>query len=454
MAVATWNYKIQVPVSLGSPSIELADFTTPLLVGSSMGAGFTDAYREYRSVGDVAGDSDLNAALTNILTKMFAQASRPPKVVVGKLGLVANVWRLSGLAPGAVGNKITVTVLAQSAEFTSASGAETPAAIVDALKAALDGIDPALDITTLDEGDTLLITGDVLGEDLGVSVAVTGTAAATATEVTEAQDWDARLQALYDATSWYYLLTESAVTADILKAAVWAESAKRLYLPQSLEAGILDASVTDDIAAQLVTALYQQTGLVYSSSNTDYKAAAYCANRAAFDPGLRSAPWDAVPLVGLTPESITPTQRAAALASKVNLFLKLRGLSVMGEGTVAAGYDIDHVITANWIQTRMEEAIASLKTRLAAAGMKLELTRQGQTAVLTEAKTVLSQAQRAGAIKAGWQVSAPDIGAIPLADYSAGIMRYSFGADPVKTAKQVQGQGYVFDGAAELQLAA
>lgn len=96
--------------------------------------------------------------------------------------LKKNVWRISGLAPGSAGNTITLTVLGEEVVFTSATGAETPAAIVDAFTVGLDAL--FLDVVAFDEGDTLLLTGQNKGEALGVGVAVTGSATATPTQVT------------------------------------------------------------------------------------------------------------------------------------------------------------------------------------------------------------------------------------------------------------------------------
>jgi len=290
----------------------------------------------------------------------------------------------------------------------------------------------------------------VAGQLLGLTVAVTGTAAATATHTTTAATWTSELDKLRDAASWYYLLLEAQTNTINLAAAAWAEINKRLFVAQTTDANVLDADKTSDLAAQLQTLNYNQTAVVYSSSNTDWRAAAYVGARAGFDPEQRSAPWNKILATGQEPESITSTQKAAAEGKSANLALRSRGVVVFGPGKVAAGYDIELIVSANWLQARMEEELAQTLLNRTSAGLKTEYTPDGVEVLLNVMRSVLSRAQRARHIQRGYKVLSVDVDGLSDAVVDSGVLSPEWRAEPVKSITKVNGTGLLFRGSVSL----
>ena len=94
--------------------------------------------------------------------------------------------------------------------------------------------------------------------------------------------------------------------------------------------------------------------------------------------------------------TITGTQKSQLDANNVNHALPCFGTSTyVDEGVVISGSPIYHVFTEDWLENRLRNAVAKVKTNLANRRRKLPMDSTGQALVLSEIRAVMQQAIRA-----------------------------------------------------------
>lgn len=94
--------------------------------------------------------------------------------------------------------------------------------------------------------------------------------------------------------------------------------------------------------------------------------------------------------------TITGTQKSQLDANNINHALPCFGTSTyVDEGVVISGVPIYHVFTEDWLENRLRNAVAKVKTNLANRRRKLPMDSTGQALVLSELSAVMQQSLRA-----------------------------------------------------------
>lgn len=241
------------------------------------------------------------------------------------------------------------------------------------------------------------------------------------------------IQAVDD--DWVGVAIASRDVSDIEAVGVACEALDKIFVAQANTAGILTSTfptgLTDIVGLD-------HTALVYDLADADWADAIWLANRLAFSPDEKSAPWEA-PLKGTTDYSATinSTEKGYALGHNVNLILPYGAApTFVGPGVVMSGKPIYEVLTAIWMKIRMRERLAAMVIRYTSAGDKIPLTPAGQYAVKSELDAVLQTAVAAGHIVTGQYVIEPQT--LSDSDKSTRTMRFRIRA-------QIQGSAYLFD---------
>jgi len=185
-----------------------------------------------------------------------------------------------------------------------------------------------------------------------------------------------------------FLITDATLDADKLAIAALVETTEKFYITSSGAAAII-AGTAGHLFLQMKALSYTRTFYMYSSlSGTGAPEAAWAGRFAPVDIG--STIWIYKPVVGITPENLTPTQEANLEACNANWYTTVDGdKQVMyGENKVASGEYIDVMLGVQWIITRMRERVWG--TMLNAA--KINYDNAGIGKIQSDVMTVLAEA--------------------------------------------------------------
>jgi len=179
------------------------------------------------------------------------------------------------------------------------------------------------------------------------------------------------------------------------------------------------ADPVSDIASILKLNSYDRTFLVYTASSSNHVEAAWVGLNAPEAAG--SITWNFKSLSGVTPESLTSTEKAVLASKNCNFFIEKAGINIMQNGVTSEGEFIDIMQGTDYIQARLEENVFGTL----ASEKKVSFTNQGIDVVKSLVKQVLLQAvdQRILASSPAPTVTAPDISAISSGDKSDRILR-------------------------------
>lgn len=231
---------------------------------------------------------------------------------------------------------------------------------------------------------------------------------------------------------WYGLCvtgTKGFTEADILLVAAWVESRSKLYAAQSSDAAVT-AGTAGNIAEDLNTASYSGTFLTWHSVNTEPAAVQALASLLAVNPDVATTILAHKILPGIPKQTqLTDTQIANILADKANVYSEVKGLGSYQKGTAGSGNFADIRLTQNWMEARMEEAIAQVLSDFSNRGSKVPYDDTGIALFENVARRVLRNAVRANHIVRDSEVvDAPLFKDVLPADRTARILRLSFSA--------------------------
>jgi hypothetical protein len=193
---------------------------------------------------------------------------------------------------------------------------------------------------------------------------------------------------------WYGIAQDSRDSTDIVALSTAIESlaggsdgARKLYIAQSSDASLLDASLPAGLAA---LANRERTAGIYHNSDTVPADLAWLASRLVFDPDTQSAGWQGR-VRGITPyNAMTSAQRDLATGNKFNVGLSLSVAPFfVAPGQNMAGRGIHEIISADWYYARTQEDLAFLLVSHADRGEKLTVDPTGQVKVAAVLNTWL-----------------------------------------------------------------
>lgn len=174
------------------------------------------------------------------------------------------------------------------------------------------------------------------------------------------EDADTALAAIALADQdWYGLMMVDRTQAQVELVAAWVESNGKLFITASADADIVDttdAADTTTIAAVVKAASYVRTAVIYNAlAASSYPDAAWLGRCLPLDAG--SITWAYKTLTGITPDSLTATQRTNALAKYANIYETVAGVSITQFGTTGGNEFIDITRGIDWLKATMQADI-------------------------------------------------------------------------------------------------
>lgn len=344
---------VNVAISLSATGPTKPGFGTPMVVGYH--TRFVNRVQSYTSTKAM---TDAGWAVTDPIYKavaaIFSQNPRPTKVKVGRrAGAPAQLATLT------VTDAVTSAVYAISVGSATYSytypGSGTTSTIATALAALIDAdshvsataTGAVITITNTDTAGSQVEFGgwDVNHLSFKDTTADPGTGIATDLAAIAAEDND-----------WYGLILDCNAQSQIVAAAAWAETARKLFVYNTSDTGCQDNTVSTDVMSTLKTSAYAYTGGLYIQSRTQtYAAAGWMGNRFPATPG--SDTWMYKTLAGVPADSLTDGQIANVETKNGNVYTVLDGVNITQTGVSASGEYFDVTRFVDWqkadIQTRL-----------------------------------------------------------------------------------------------------
>jgi hypothetical protein len=240
---------------------------------------------------------------------------------------------------------------------------------------------------------------------------------------------------LADDSDFYGIHIEDRTAADHVVLSGWLDTqetagSKFVGIVQSADADWLTASVP---AGYTTIDDKERVFIVYHATDAEVRAEGLGGNRLAYSPDTNSVPWNTpVTEVGtFTAIAITQAQKVLARANNANFALPFGTLNnaYFDLGRNLNSRAFDQIITADWFETRLREALADLIAVLAGNGEKLGVNADGQNRVAGEIGKVALLGVAAKHFEKGQVVITPET--ITAADRTSQTMRFTVGAQNV-----------------------
>ena len=382
---------IQIQINRETTAVSTASFQIPLVLATF--TNFSERVRTYTDFDAVADDFNSTDNVYKIAQRLFGQDGvRPPSIIVGRRQ-VDSVTFTPTVADSTV---YSVTLNGVLYSFTSGVGA-TATTIVTGLKAAI-GSPTGITVT----GTTTLTLAPTVA---GTAWSVVSSANLVGVNAAPTETWVEALDAATDVTNtWYALIAETHVSADIMALAASIQPRHKIYLTSTADPVTITTGTTDP-ASLLKAGSYSRTAIIYlPTADTEYPEAAWAGSQLPRTPG--SNDWDFKRATLVTVSVLTDTQRTNLRSKNANMYTTVAGVNIFQDGNMSTGVSdaIDIIIGIDWTYARMQEAIYSRLVNL----LKVPYTRNGFLIIESEMRSVLAQGQANGLYDSGWTVTSPD----------------------------------------------
>lgn len=226
-------------------------------------------------------------------------------------------------------------------------------------------------------------------------------------------------------SDWYGLLLDSQSSAEILAAATWTETNKKLFVWQSSDSDALDGSVVDDVFSATQDAGYvRSAGAYYPALGTNWIAAAWMGEE--FPKTEGASVWMFKTLAGITVYELTSAQRLALEAKGGNHYLDAGGVSITGPGNSASGEWLDVVRDLDWLTARLKERALGVFV----TNDKVPFTDGGISLVVAAVRAQLNEAVDKTVLAPGFTLTAPLASSVSTANKRARrLPDVTFGAE-------------------------
>lgn len=406
---------IQLTITRETQSISRASFGTPAII-SEFAASKTlttfDRYREYASLTEMIADSWSSTDKEYIRAgKIFSQNPRPTKVMIGRkkpateavetwtealtaIQVASQDWYAFTINPT---GKASVTF---DIDFVASNS----------ILATINGIvcDPV--IFSTDQQTTMnLLKTEIEGHAGLTDTVVTIGAAPYRTMTIELESGDITAATIVTTLGASQPVATISFTEqdDVLLAAAWAETQKKIFFHTDNDA-VTITSGTSDLAYQLNALNYDRTAIAYHPSLVSadqFLMEAWMGKMLPKDPG--SATWMFKNLSGITAVGLTSAQRTYALNKKCNIYTTTAGVAITEKGQVASGEYIDIIRGIDWLEATIQETIYAELINVD----KVPYTSEGIAIIEGLLKAALDEGVRQGVL-ASYVVTVPEIGDI------------------------------------------
>lgn len=384
---------IQIQINRETTAVATASFSIPLVLATF--TNFSERTRTYTDFDAVADDFDSTDNVYKIAQRLFGQDGvRPPSIIVGR----RQVNGVDGSVTVANNSVYSITINNTTYTFTS-DGTATAIEIVAGLDTAV-GSPTGITFT-----DNLDGTFSVAPTVAGTPWSLTASSNITLVNDAPTESWVEALDAVADVNnSWYALIAETHVSADILALAASIQPRHKIYLTSTADPVTITTGTTDP-ASLLKAGSFSRTGIIYlPTANTEFPEAAWVGSQLPRTPG--SNDWDFKRANLVTVSVLTDTQRANLRSKNANMYTTVAGVNIFQDGNMSTGVSdaVDIIIGIDWTYARMQEAVYSRLVNL----LKVPYTRNGFLIIESEMRSVLSQGQANGLYDSGWTVTSPD----------------------------------------------
>lgn len=383
---------VEVTITAATASPTRPGFGTPLIAASKLPADW--GVNRVRSFQKLAELVDAGVATTDpvylLASKIKSQSPCPKTFKVGKRALApsqsltlvctsateGDIYSLSIGVEGASATEVTYTVPNSATTTTVATALEL---LIEAVTGVSSSSSTAtITVTPATAGD--LVRVQSWSSNLTLTDATSDPGIATDLDAIYAEDSD-----------WYGLLLDSNSKAEVVAAAAWVETNKRIFVANSSDSACFNSGSTTDVAYVLKAAAYDRTAVLFDADDTmGGSAAAWMGKTFPYDPG--SLTWSFKTLAGVSADALTTAKTSALANKKCNFYTTVAGLNVTQWGTVASGEFLDITHGIDWLESEMKiQVFAALVNN-----PKLPYTKNGINVIVGIMKGVLRAGVRAG----------------------------------------------------------
>lgn len=347
---------VQITISQLTQAVPQVGFGIPLILGDSN--VFDETYKAYTSPAGMLSDGFTTSDAEYIhAVELCSQELSPIQFLVGKRSTpVAQVDTITPVAVDA--HHYIVTIDDVEYDYLS-GGSATAAQIVTGLKALINADSDAA--VTASGTTTLILTADVAGAAFITSINADANMTLVHTTASNGVVDDIAA-VIAENNNWYGLILTSKTNADILQAAAYIETLKKIYICASNNASI-PTSATDDIATTLKGRGYKRTGMLYHGAPSTGPDAAWVGGQLPQTPGAST--WKFKELVGIDPSVLSESVRTILIGipgvpgKNVNIYETVGGANITEEGFMVGGQFIDITVGIDWLESTIQTNVFS-----------------------------------------------------------------------------------------------
>lgn len=370
---------IQIDITRETAAVTQTNFNVPLFVSAH--TKFAERARNYSSLTAVAEDFAVTDSAYIVAQKLFSQVLKPSQIVIGRRLVPSSTVSISVAAAG------TYTLTINEIPFSYvATALDTQVDIAEAIKTAYD-VTPITGVTVTDNLDGTLTIASAVGYSLAVTANMTQ-ANSPATE-----SWIDAINAVSLVNNtWYAVMIESHLEADVLAVAGMIEGMKKVFGTSSASLDVKTTSTTDTFS-KLEALGYQRTfGLWSATADTEFPEAAWIGYQLQEQPGSNT--WAYKALSGVTVSSLSDTESSNIQAKSASTYERVGGLNSTIGAKMFGGEWIDVIIFVDWLEARMKERLWSRLVN----SKKIPYTAAGAAIIEAEIRAQLNDGIRAGGL--------------------------------------------------------
>ena len=409
---------VDITITSDSVGVARTAFGTPLIVSNT--AAWVERVRSYTDLAGVLTDFAADSPEALAATAIFSQNPHPKTIKIGRAELPATqVYKLTPVVLNSTLYSFRVSgegVTEKTCNFTSdatATDAEITAGIVAALNATVGKNFTAV---ATDTNTTVTVTATAAGDWFSIEqISPPSACKIEQTHVDPGIATDLDAVTLEDA-DWGILLTHFNSNAMVLAAAAWVETQAKIYV---LDVNESDARATaagnSDTLDAIKTLARVRTMGFYHHKPDQFAAAAEVGRCSHADPG--SITWFGKTLSGISPTTLTSTERARLVARNANFYTTVAGVNITQMGTMASGEYVDVVRGDDWVEDDMAKRIFATL----AANDKIPYDDDGVALIENDMRATLTIAVQRK-IYASFTISVPLVADIDVSDKIARLL--------------------------------
>ena len=387
-----------------------------------LGPNAPSTFNLYSSMADVAADFETSDPEYKAAQRLFGQQLRPVDIAMGSYPTpTAQISEATVLALQDADYVVTINGTA----FTYTPGG-TPAdksTVASALEAFVNaGSEPVVaSLGGSAPNQTLVLTSSSAGLPFSATVSANLSVAVDTPDAGVNSALNALAVAGGLSMDWYALCITSRLKTDILAAAAFIESYRKIFVAATGDSDV-PTSATTDIASMLKAKSYTRTVLIWSADYADAPDAALLGVVLPYTPGTIN--WAYKSLTGITVSTLTDTQRAYIEGKNCNCYVSIAGGNYTRLGWVSSGEWADVITGIDWLAVNAQARIFAV----IASNLKVPYTDTGIDTLVNPLRSTLKQAVTLGILASssdmpnGFVINQPAADSISATDKQTRIL--------------------------------